>query len=269
LVANAAPLKRGAREADMQEGAAARLADVERRIAAAATAAHRDAADIRLIAVTKTFSATHILPVLAAGHRTFGENRVQEAAGKWPPLRERFPLSKLHLIGPLQSNKARDAVRLFAAIHTIDRPKIARAVADEMARQGKTPELFIQVNIGQEPQKAGVAPAAAGALLALCRDELQLTIAGLMCIPPWDAPARPHFAAFATLADELGLRGLSMGMSADFEIAIACGATHVRIGSEIFGQRLPSHGEGAPPPAHRPDATNSATNDATDSETNS
>ena len=245
----------------MLEGAAARLADVERRIAAAATAAHRDAAAICLIAVTKTFGATHIVPVLAAGHRAFGENRVQEAAGKWPPLRERFPLSKLHLIGPLQSNKAKDAVRLFDAIHTIDRPKIARAVADEMARQDKTPELFIQVNIGQEPQKAGVAPMATRALLALCRDELRLRIAGLMCIPPIDALPGPHFAVLAALAGELGLRGLSMGMSADFEIAIACGATHVRIGSEIFGQRLPSHGEGAQGPAtpssRRPDEINS------------
>ena len=236
----------------MLEGAAARLADVERRIVAAATAAHRDAAAICLIAVTKTFGPNHIVPVLAAGHRAFGENRVQEAAGKWPPLRERFPLSKLHLIGPLQSNKAKDAVRLFDAIHTIDRPKIARAVADEMARQGRTPELFIQVNIGQEPQKAGVAPMATRALLALCRDELRLRIAGLMCIPPIDALPGPHFAALATLAGELGLRGLSMGMSADFEIAIACGATHVRIGSEIFGQRLAPPREGAPGPATSP-----------------
>jgi PLP dependent protein len=235
----------------MQEDAAARLVGVERRIAAAATAAHRDAADVCLIAVTKTFAPAHILPVLAAGHRTFGENRVQEAAGKWPPLRERFPVSELHLIGPLQSNKARDAVRLFDAIHTIDRPKIARAVADEMARQGRTLKLFIQVNTGQEPQKAGVAPEAARALLALCRDELQLTITGLMCIPPLDALARPHFAALAALADELGLRGLSMGMSADFEIAIACGASHVRIGSEIFGQRLPSQAAAARGPATR------------------
>jgi pyridoxal phosphate enzyme (YggS family) len=242
----------GGREAIMLEGAPARLADVERRIAAAATAARRDATGICLIAVTKTFGPADIVPVLAAGHRGFGENRVQEAAGKWPPLRERFPLSELHLIGPLQSNKAKDAVRLFDAIHTIDRPKIARAVADEMARQGRTPELFIQVNIGQEPQKAGVAPMATRALLALCRDELRLRIAGLMCIPPIDALPGPHFAALATLAGELGLRGLSMGMSADFEIAIACGATHVRIGSEIFGQRLAPPREGAPGPATSP-----------------
>jgi pyridoxal phosphate enzyme (YggS family) len=214
-----------------------RLADVQRRIAAAAVAAKRDPADIRLIAVTKTFGTADILPVAAAGHRAFGENRVQEAAAKWPGLRERNPLLELHLIGPLQSNKARDAVRLFDAIHTIDRPKIAMAIAGEMAKQRKTLTLFIQVNIGEEPQKAGVAPRATEALLAVCREQLRLPISGLMCIPPLAADPRVHFAALAALAETLGLRQLSMGMSADFEAAVALGATHVRVGSEIFGDR--------------------------------
>jgi pyridoxal phosphate enzyme (YggS family) len=214
----------------------ARLADVRRRIAAAAAAAGRDPDTVQLVAVTKTFGPEHILPVLAAGHRTFAENRVQEAAGKWPALRAAHPLS-LHLIGPLQSNKVRDAVRLFDAIHTIDRPKIAAAIADEMARQGRTLALFLQVNTGAEPQKSGVAPEAAPALLAFCRDRLRLPICGLMCIPPLTADPAAHFATLAALAAELGLGHLSMGMSADFEVAIAHGATHVRIGSQIFGSR--------------------------------
>jgi pyridoxal phosphate enzyme (YggS family) len=215
-----------------------RLSDVRRRIATAAAAAGRDKQSVQLVAVTKTFEQHQILPALAAGQRLFGENRVQEAAGKWPALRERYPLA-LHLIGPLQSNKVRDAVRLFDAIHTIDRPKIATAIAGEMARQGKALQLFLQVNTGAEPQKAGVAPAAAQGLLAFCRDRLQLPICGLMCIPPLTADPATHFAALAGLAAELGLRELSMGMSADFEVAIAHGATHVRIGSQIFGDRPP------------------------------
>jgi PLP dependent protein len=215
----------------------ARLASVVARIAAAADAAKRDPASVNLIAVTKTFGTEHILPVLDAGHRRFGENRVQEAKAKWPALKERTPGVELHLIGSLQSNKARDAVALFDAIHTIDRPKIARAVADEMARQGRRLQLFIEVNTGEEPQKAGVMPKEAAALLRLCREELKLDIAGLMCIPPLEEEPGVHFAFLAKLARELDVRGLSMGMSADFETAIAFGATYVRVGSQIFGAR--------------------------------
>ena len=214
-----------------------RLASVVARIAAAAAAAKRDPASINLIAVTKTFGPEHIVPVLDAGHRRFGENRVQEAKAKWPALQQRAPGTELHLIGPLQSNKARDAVALFDAIHTIDRPKIARAVADEMARQGRRLQLFIEVNTGEEPQKAGVMPKETEALVRLCREELKLDIAGLMCIPPLDEEPAVHFAFLAKLAGELELNHLSMGMSADFETAIAFGATHVRVGSEIFGTR--------------------------------
>jgi pyridoxal phosphate enzyme (YggS family) len=214
-----------------------RLAAVQDRIAVAAEEAKRDPASVHLIAVTKTFDAEHIQPVLDAGHRIFGENRVQEAKAKWPPLRARYPDLELHLIGPLQSNKAKEAVALFDAIHTIDRPKIAHAVAEEMGKQGKRLQLFIQVNTGEEPQKAGVAPKDAAALLRLCREELKLDIAGLMCIPPFDEEPGVHFAFLGKLAGELGLSQLSMGMSADFEKAIAFGATHVRVGSQIFGTR--------------------------------
>jgi pyridoxal phosphate enzyme (YggS family) len=214
-----------------------RLAEVEQRIATAARAAKRDPASVHLVAVTKTFGAEDILPVLEAGHRRFGENRVQEAKAKWPALRQRYPDIELHLIGSLQSNKAREAVELFDAIHTIDRPKIAQAVAGEMARQGKRLQLFIEVNTGEEPQKGGVSPKGTAALLRLCREELKLEIAGLMCIPPHDEEPGVHFAFLAKLAGELGLAGLSMGMSADFEIAVAFGATHVRVGSQIFGSR--------------------------------
>jgi PLP dependent protein len=217
--------------------APARLADVQQRIAAAAVAAKRDPASVQLVAVTKTFDAETILPVLEAGHRRFGENRVQEAKGKWPALRERFSDIELHLIGPLQSNKAREAVALFDAIHTIDRPKIAQALASEMAKQGKRLKLFIEVNTGEEPQKAGVMPQEAAGLLRLCREDLRLEIAGLMCIPPLDEEPALHFALLAKLGRELGLKELSMGMSADFETAVAFGATYVRVGSQIFGDR--------------------------------
>jgi pyridoxal phosphate enzyme (YggS family) len=217
----------------------ARFADVSGRIAAAARRAGRDPASVRLVAVTKTFDAAAIAPVLEAGHRCFGENRVQEARAKWPGLRERYTDVELHLIGALQSNKAREAVQLFDAIHSIDRPRIAEAVAQEMARQGRALQLFIQVNTGEEPQKAGVAPKETERLLHLCRHDLGLAIAGLMCIPPYEEEPGVHFAFLAKLASELGLPGLSMGMSADFEKAIAFGATHVRIGSEIFGSRPP------------------------------
>ena len=214
-----------------------RLTEVQDRIASAAREAGRDPASVRLIAVSKTFEADHIRPVLDAGHRTFGENRVQEAKGKWPALRGQYPGVDLHLIGPLQSNKAKDAVALFDAIHTIDRPRIAEALAEEMAKQGKRLQLFLQVNTGEEPQKAGVPPKEAADLLRLCREELKLDIAGLMCIPPVDEEPGVHFAFLAKLARELGLPQLSMGMSADFETAITFGATHVRVGSQIFGTR--------------------------------
>jgi pyridoxal phosphate enzyme (YggS family) len=215
----------------------ARLAGVVARMASAARAAGRAPASVHLVAVAKTFDADHIAPTLEAGHRLFGENRVQEAKAKWPPLRERYAGIELHLIGPLQSNKAREAVALFDAINTIDRPKIARAVAEEMARQGRRLKLFIEVNTGEEPQKAGVMPRETAALVSLCREELHLDVAGLMCIPPFDEEAAVHFAFLAKLAGELGLPHLSMGMSADFEKAIAFGATYVRVGSEIFGAR--------------------------------
>ena len=216
---------------------AARLAETRLRIALAAEAAGRAAADVRLIVVSKTFGAPEITPVLAAGQRIFGENRVQEAKAKWPALKAEFPNLELHLIGPLQSNKAKEAVELFDAIHSIDREKIARALAEEMKKQGKRLELFVQVNTGEEPQKAGVLPRDLSALLALCRDELKLEIAGLMCIPPVEEEAALHFAFLAKLAAENGVAGLSMGMSDDFETAIAFGATHVRVGSAIFGSR--------------------------------
>jgi PLP dependent protein len=213
------------------------LSEVEARIATAATAAKRKASSVRLIAVSKTFEVPAILPTIEAGHRQFGENRVQEAKGKWPALRQQFPDLELHLIGPLQSNKAREAVELFDVIHSIDRPKIAKAVADEMAKLGKRLELFVQVNTGEESQKAGVLPRDAAQFVAYCRDELKLAIAGLMCIPPQDEEAGVHFAFLSQLAADLGLGGLSMGMSADFETAIAFGATHIRVGSAIFGHR--------------------------------
>jgi pyridoxal phosphate enzyme (YggS family) len=213
------------------------LAEVKAQVAAAAREAHRAPDDVHLIAVSKTFDAEAIEPVLRSGHRIFGENRVQEAKGKWPQLKERYSGTSLHLIGPLQSNKAKEAVALFDAIHSIDREKIARAIAAEMAAQGRRPQLFLQINTGEEPQKAGVGPREAAALAALCREELKLDVAGLMCIPPVDEEPAVHFALLAKLARELGLAGLSMGMSDDFETAIAFGATHVRVGSAIFGAR--------------------------------
>lgn len=214
-----------------------RLAAVQAAISAAAVKAKRAPETVKLIAVSKTFDAAEIRPVLDAGQRVFGENRVQEAQGKWPELRAAYPDLELHLIGPLQSNKAADAVALFDCIHTIDRPKIAKAIADEMQKQGKRLKLFVQVNTGEEPQKAGVMPADAKAFVAMCRDELRLEIAGLMCIPPVEEEPAVHFAFLAKLAGEIGVQGLSMGMSGDYETAIAFGATHVRVGSAIFGSR--------------------------------
>ena len=217
--------------------AAERLTAVREDIAVAAREAGRDPADVTLIAVSKTFGNDAVMPVLSAGQHHFGENRVQEAKSKWPWLKDRFPDIRLHLIGPLQSNKTKDAVQIFDAIHSVDRPKIARAIAEEMARQGRTLELFIQVNTGDESQKAGVSAGELEALYRLCREELKLSISGLMCIPPVDEEPAVHFAFLAKRAKELGLKGLSMGMSADYKTAIAFGATHVRVGSAIFGAR--------------------------------
>jgi pyridoxal phosphate enzyme (YggS family) len=190
-----------------------------------------------MIAVSKTFDADAIAPVIVAGQRVFGENRVQEARAKWPGLIAAHPGIALHLIGPLQSNKARDAVALFDAVHSVDRPSICEALAKEMVLQKRSPELFVQLNTGEEPQKAGIAPAEADAFIASCRDRHGLRISGLMCIPPADEAPAPHFALTARIAARNGLKGLSMGMSADFAIAIQFGATHIRVGSAIFGKR--------------------------------
>jgi pyridoxal phosphate enzyme (YggS family) len=221
----------------VDDGVAARLGHVLKDIRRAERAAGRPEGETTLIAVSKTFGADEIAPALDAGQRAFGENRVQEANAKWPALRDRYPGVELHLIGPLQSNKAAEAVALFDVIHTVDRPKIARALAAEITAQGKSPRLFVQVNTGEEPQKAGVAPQDADAFLAACRDEHGLAIEGLMCIPPADEAPAPHFALLEKIARRNGLKGLSMGMSADFGDAIAFGATHVRVGSAIFGAR--------------------------------
>ena len=219
------------------DSAPSRLALIRHRHQRAAVSVGRAPTDVTLIAVSKTFEADDIRPVIAAGQRIFGENRVQEAKAKWPGLRAETPGIELHLIGPLQSNKAREAVELFDAIHTIDRDKIAAEVAKEMRRQGKTLALYIQVNTGLEPQKAGIDPREAAAFIARCRAEHGLAPVGLMCIPPAEENPGPHFALLAKLADEAGLTALSMGMSADFETAIAMGATHVRVGSALFGHR--------------------------------
>src|SRR5438309_8559490 len=213
------------------------FADVEQEIARACKEARRDRASVTLIAVSKTFAADAIIPVIEAGQRIFGENRVQEAKAKWPGLMTAYPGIALHLIGPLQSNKAKEAVALFDAIHSVDRPSICEALAKEMKSQGRRPELFVQLNTGEEPQKAGIAPGEADAFITSCREKYGLAISGLMCIPPVnDAPA-PHFALTAKIAARNGLANLSMGMSADFAVAIQFGATHVRVGSAIFGAR--------------------------------
>jgi PLP dependent protein len=213
------------------------LAAVENEIARACRDARRDRASVTLIAVSKTFDAGAISPVIEAGQRVFGENRVQEAKAKWPGLMSAYPGIALHLIGPLQSNKAKEAVALFDAIHSVDRPSICEALAKEINSQQRQPQLFVQLNTGEEPQKAGVAPGDADAFIASCREKYGLPISGLMCIPPvHDAPG-PHFALTAKIAARNGLKHLSMGMSADFAIAIQFGATHVRVGSAIFGHR--------------------------------
>lgn len=218
-------------------GSAENLAAILARIDAARKKAVNPAPSTTLIAVTKTHDAEAIRPVLEAGHRVFGENRVQEAMGKWPGLRAVYPGIALHLIGPLQSNKTREAVETFDAIHSLDRPKLAHALKAEIERSGKAMVLFIQVNTGEEPQKAGIAPQDTAAFVALCRDELKLPVKGLMCIPPNGENPAPHFALLQKLARENGLPSLSMGMSGDFESAVKFGATHVRVGSAIFGER--------------------------------
>jgi PLP dependent protein len=213
------------------------LSVIRDKIANAEKLAGRESGSTRLIAVSKTFDVEHIRPALVAGHRIFGENRVQEAQGKWPGLKNEYPDIQLHLIGPLQSNKAEDAVELFDVIHTIDREKIAKAIRKEMQKQGRDLELFVQVNTGKEPQKAGIMPEETGRFLEFCRQECGLRIVGLMCIPPVDENPGPHFALLRKLAEENGLQQLSMGMSSDFETAVEMGATYVRIGSAIFGHR--------------------------------
>jgi PLP dependent protein len=213
------------------------LGTVEQEIARACKEARRDRASVTLIAVSKTFGADAISPVIAAGQRVFGENRVQEAKAKWPALMTAYPGLALHLIGPLQSNKAKEAVALFDAIHSVDRPSVCEALAKEIKSQGKSPELFVQLNTGEEPQKAGIAPDEADAFIASCREKYGLPISGLMCIPPVNEAPAPHFALTAKIAARNGLKNLSMGMSADFATAIQFGASHVRVGSAIFGHR--------------------------------
>ena len=220
-----------------QGTAAGRLAEVTGRIAAAAGAAGRDAGSVRLVAVSKLQPEARIAGALEAGHRLFGENRVQEAEARWPAFRERFPDIALHLIGGLQTNKVRAAVRLFDVIETVDRPRLAAALAREFERSGRALPCCVQVNTGDEPQKGGVAPAGLDGLLDRCRTEYGLDVVGLMCIPPAEDPPGPHFAFLREAARRNGLAGLSMGMSADFETAIRFGATHVRIGSAVFGAR--------------------------------
>jgi pyridoxal phosphate enzyme (YggS family) len=213
------------------------LKDIVERVADAEKAAGKEPGAVKLIAVSKVQPNERVDAVLAAGHRCFGENRVQEAAGKWPDFRERYDGIDLHLIGPLQTNKARQAFELFQSIHTLDRPKLANTFARLAQETGGCPELFIQVNTGEEPQKAGVMPEDADDFIKSCR-ELDLPVQGLMCIPPIDEEASLHFALLAKIAERNGLEGLSMGMSSDFEKAIAFGATHVRVGSAIFGERI-------------------------------
>jgi PLP dependent protein len=213
------------------------LVAVEKEIARACVEARRARTEVTLIAVSKTFDADAIAPVIIAGQRIFGENRVQEAKAKWPGLMSAYPGLSLHLIGPLQSNKAKEAVALFDAIHSVDRPSICQALAKEIDSQNKRPELFVQINTGEEPQKAGIAPSEADAFIASCRERYGLAITGLMCIPPVDEAPAPHFALTAKIAARNGLKHLSMGMSADFATAIQFGATHIRVGSAIFGHR--------------------------------
>ena len=225
---------------DMQKSAgdiAGNLAAVRKRMAAAAKVAGRRPEEIELVAVSKTHPAAPIAEAIAAGQTVFGENRVQEAQGKFPPLKADHPAISLHLVGPLQTNKVRDSVGLFDVFQSLDRPKLAHSLAKELARAGRRPEIFIQVNTGEEPQKSGVLPKGLPDLFRLSRDELGLNVVGLMCIPPFDEDPVPHFAFLGELADRHGLTKLSMGMSSDFESAIRLGATHVRVGTGVFGAR--------------------------------
>jgi PLP dependent protein len=213
------------------------LAAVRSQVARACRDANRDPATVTLVAISKTFAAEAIEPVIAGGQQIFGENRVQEAKAKWPPLTARYSGIELHLVGSLQSNKAKEAVTLFDAIHSVDRTSLAEALAKEISRQNRQPLLFVEINTGAEPQKAGVLPQDVDAFLAACRDRYGLNISGLMCIPPHDEAPAPHFALTAKIAKRNRLTLLSMGMSADFPTAIAFGATHVRVGTAIFGGR--------------------------------
>lgn len=212
------------------------LSEIKALVDKACAAAGRAPSEVELIAVSKVQPEDRVAAVLDQGHRVFGENRVQEAAGRWPPFQERYDGIVLHLIGPLQSNKARQAMEMFQAIHSVDRPKIAQTIARLAQEMGHCPELFLQVNTGEEPQKAGVLPNAVDGFVAECR-ALDLPVQGLMCIPPVDEEPSLHFALLAKMAARNGLKGLSMGMSSDFERAIAQGATHIRVGSAIFGER--------------------------------
>ena len=216
------------------------LSDIQRRIQAAAGKNGRNAQSVSLIAVSKVQPLDRVDAVLQQGYRVFGENRVQEAASKWPDFRQRYDGIELHLIGPLQTNKVKQAVQLFDAIHSVDREKLARKLADEFDASGKRLPCFLQINTGEEPQKEGCMPAASDAFISTCRDEYGLPVAGLMCIPPAEEEPSLHFALLKKIADRNGLTGLSMGMSGDFESAIALGATHVRVGSAIFGARVPT-----------------------------
>ncbi|WP_295142367.1 YggS family pyridoxal phosphate-dependent enzyme [uncultured Reyranella sp.] len=216
-----------------------RLAEVTGRIAEAARASGRSPSDVTLVAVSKTHGADRVRELLEVGHRVFGENRVQEAEGKFPELKAAWPDLELHLIGPLQTNKARDAVALFDVIQSVDRERLAAALVKEMERLGRRPACYIQVNTGEEPQKAGILPKDVDAFVALCRDQYKLPIVGLMCIPPVDEEPALHFALLAKMAARNGLARLSMGMSADYETAVRMGATHVRVGSALFGSRPP------------------------------
>jgi pyridoxal phosphate enzyme (YggS family) len=215
-----------------------RLGMVGQEIVQACREAGRDPASVTLIAVSKTFGADAIEPVIAAGQRVFAENRVQEAKAKWPALKQAHPDLALHLIGPLQSNKVREAVALFDAMHSVDRASLCEALQKEIARAGRAPTLFVEINTGAEPQKAGILPEDADDFLRRCREIYGLTISGLMCIPPLEEAPAPHFALTAKIAKRNGLKLLSMGLSADFVIAIAFGATHVRVGTAIFGSRM-------------------------------
>ncbi len=214
------------------------LSEISERISAAAHTAGRDPISVSLLAVSKVQPNERVEAVLQQGHRLFGENRVQEAQGKWPDFKAQFPEAEVHLIGPLQSNKVKPALALFSAIHSVDRPSLAKKLAAEIQASGQSPELFVQVNTGEEPQKSGVLPSEADAFIADCR-AMDLPIAGLMVIPPVDEEPSLHFALLAKIAERNGLSGLSMGMSSDFELAVRFGATHIRVGSAIFGARTP------------------------------